>query len=212
MVAVDLLVHGAYVLFLASYLVRDILKLRLLSLVAGFLLIAFFLAMRPTNLASVAWNVVFSIINIAQIYILLLERRPVRLSPEEHELHQMVFRSLSPREFKKLCELSAFREARPEERIVEPGRALDSLMVILSGEVHVRAKDGHVASLREGQFVGEMSYLTGKAPVVEVVAARATRYASIGTEQLKKLLAGSADLRAAVQSILGMDLVHKLRT
>jgi hypothetical protein len=209
---VALLVNGAYALFLFSYLVRDILKLRLLSLVAGFLLVAFFLATTPPNLAAVAWNVVFSIINVVQIYILLLERRPVRLSAEEQELHQMVFRSLSPREFKKLCELSTFKEAKPDERIVEPGRALDSLMVIVSGEVHVRAKDGHVASLREGQFVGEMSYLTGKAPAVEVVAARATRYAAIGSDRLKRLLDGSGDLRAAVQSILGVDLVHKLRT
>jgi CRP-like cAMP-binding protein len=147
-----------------------------------------------------------------QIYFLILERRPVRLRDEEHELHQLAFRSLTPREFKRLTAVSSFRHAETAERLVEAGRSLDSLMVIMRGEVHVRAKDGLVASLREGQFIGEMSYLTGSVPTVEVVAARPTRYASIESAELRKLLEQSAELRASVQSILGMDLVHKLRT
>ena len=206
-----ILINGAYVLFLFSYLVRDILKLRLLSLVAGFLLIAFFLLQKDVSLAAVSWNVLFSIINIAQIYRLILERRPVRLRDEEHELHQLAFRSLTPRDFKRLCEVSSFEDASASERLVEPGKALERLMVILRGEVVVKTNDGRTRNLRDGQFVGEMSYLTGKPPTAEVIAARPTRYASIPTGSLKKLLEQSSDLRAAVQSILGMDLVHKLR-
>jgi len=203
--------NGAYVLFLFSYLVRDILKLRLLSLVAGFLLIGYFLLQKEVSIDGVAWNVLFSIINIVQIYRLILERRPVRLRDEEHELHQLAFRSLTPRDFKRLCELSSFQDANASERLVEPGKALERLMVILRGEVVVKTNDGRTRELRDGQFVGEMSYLTGKPPTAEVVASRPTRYASIPTGSLKKLLEQSSELRAAVQSILGMDLVHKLR-
>lgn len=205
----DIVINAAYVLFLLSYLVRDILKLRVLSLVAGFLLIAAFA--RMGNVSAIVWNVVFSIINVIQITVLLMERRPVRLGAEEHTLHQLAFRSLSAREFQKLCKLATFRDAGADERLVTPGDELGALMVVMRGELHVRANDARVATLREGQFVGEMTFLSGKRPRVEVVAARDARIASLESAALRRLLDGSADLRAAVQAILGRDLVEKLR-
>lgn len=205
---VDLVINAAYVLFLLSYLVRDILKLRVLSLIAGFLLIAAF--SNPINLSAIVWNIVFSVINVVQIVVLAKERRPVRLAAEEHSLHQLAFRSLSPREFQKLARYATFRDLAADERVVSPGEEMRALMVVMRGELDVRANEERVATLRQGQFVGEMSFLSGKAPTVEVVAAREGRIASLESGRLKKLLEGSAELRAAVQSILGRDLVDKL--
>lgn len=207
----QLLIHAANLLFLASYLVRDILKLRVLSLVAGFFLLAFYCLDKEIVWAAIGWNVVFSAINGYQIRRLLLERRPVRLRDEEHKLRELAFRALSPREFQKLLRVGTFCDARPETRIVVPGVDLDALMVIVSGRVEVRAGDGKVASLGDGQFVGEMSFLTGKPPAVEVVAAEATRYVRLAVKELRQLLQADAELRAAIQTILGADLATKLR-
>jgi hypothetical protein len=91
------LLNLANVLYLASYLVRDILQLRALT-VAGSLVLLLFNVLQPSPLWSgIAWGVLFSAINIYQIYRLLLERRPVRLREDEQHLYQLVFRSLSPR-------------------------------------------------------------------------------------------------------------------
>ena len=65
----------ANVLYLASYSVRDILWLRLLTVVASLLLIPYY-AMQPVPLApAIAWNVVFIAINTYWIIKLLIERR-----------------------------------------------------------------------------------------------------------------------------------------
>ena len=71
------LIHVANVLYLFSYLVKDILWLRVLAVVAGLVLMAFYVLQPTPLLAAIAWNVLFTIINVYQVYLLILERRPV---------------------------------------------------------------------------------------------------------------------------------------
>ena len=67
-------IHGANVLYLASYLVRDILALRVLTVVAGLALLPFYILRADPIWVAVAWNALFIAINLLQIYRLLLER------------------------------------------------------------------------------------------------------------------------------------------
>src|SRR5208282_3769354 len=116
------LIHVANVLYLCSYLVKDIFWLRALTVVAGLVLLSFY-ALQPTPLwAAIAWNVLFTVINVYQLYLLFLERRPVALGEQEQRLYRLVFRSLTPREFLKLLALGRWEEAPTNERLVEPGR------------------------------------------------------------------------------------------
>src|SRR5215470_8504259 len=92
--------NTANVLYLISYLVKDILWLRLVTVVAGILLIVNAIITKMPE--SVAWNLLFTTINLYQSVLLILERRPVHLSEEEQRLYARVFRSLTPREFRKL--------------------------------------------------------------------------------------------------------------
>jgi CRP-like cAMP-binding protein len=204
------LLHTANVLYLLSYLVKDILWLRLLTVVAGVLLMTWAFLQPQPLWASLAWNALFLTINLYQSWLLILERRPVRLSERETLLYRLAFRTLTPREFLKLLALGRWEEAAPETRIVERERGLDRLMVIASGRMGVKVAD-RVVELGEGRFVGEMSFITGEAPTADVVALDASRYVSWPRAELKTFLAQHPPLRAAWQSVLGADLVSKLR-
>ena len=204
------LLHAANVLYLLSYLVKDILWLRLLTVVAGVLLMTWALLQPQPLWSSVGWNALFLAINLYQSWRLILERRPVRLSERETLLYRLAFRTLTPREFLKLLALGRWEEAAPETRIVEKARGLDRLMVIASGRTAVKVAD-RVVELGEGRFVGEMSFITGEAPTVDVVAIDAIRYVSWPKTELKTFLAQHPPLRAAWQAVLGADLVSKLR-
>jgi len=69
--------------------VRDILWLRLLSILAGIALVPYFLYGEAQVLwVPMAWNGVFTLINLVQVYRLLTERRPVRLTEFERRLHE----------------------------------------------------------------------------------------------------------------------------
>jgi hypothetical protein len=209
--AMAYVIHVANVLFLLSYLVKDILWLRLLSIVGGLLLMATYVASVPLLLTPLAWGTVFAAINAYQIWLLVLERRPVRLKEEEQRLYQLVFRSLTPREFVKLLSLARWELARGTERIVEKGRQLDRMMVIVSGATVVQVDGKSLTQLKQGQFIGEMSFITGESPSADVVALETTRYVSWPKAELKTFLATNPPLRAAMQLIIGSDLVAKLR-
>jgi hypothetical protein len=206
-----ILIHAANVLYLLSYLVKDILWLRLLTVVAGLTLLAYYLLLPAPLWVAVAWNCVFLAINAWQIRTLLLERRPVQFAPEELRLYEMAFRSLLPREFAKLLGLARWSDATAGERIVVSGKELDRVMVIGSGRVRVELEGTSPIELRPGSFVGEMSFLGGGAPNADVVALGPTRLLSWLQKDLREVLAGSAELRAAVQKVIGEDLIAKLR-
>jgi hypothetical protein len=205
------LIHVANVLYLVSYLVKDILWLRVLTVVAGATLMPYFALRAEPLWAPVAWNVLFIGINVYQIYLLVLERRPVRLEEDEQRLYQLAFRSLTPREFQKLLGIGRWEKAGEGEVIVKKGEDLDRMLVIFAGSVDVRSGERKLVELKEGQFVGEMSFLSGERPTVDVVAKQGARFVSWPKAPLRAFLEEHGGLRATLQTILGADLVGKLR-
>jgi hypothetical protein len=204
------LIHVSNVLYLLSYLVKDILWLRLLPVVAGSVLLAYYVLLPVPLWAAIGWNVIFLVINLRQIQVLLLERRPVRLSPEELRLQQLAFRSLTQREFAKLLKLAQWENVASGQRFVTKGEPLDRIMVIAEGRARVDITGATGVELRPGCFVGEMSFLTGQTPNADVLAAEPSRLVTWRQAELREFLGRDADLRAIVQMAIGEDLVAKL--
>lgn len=207
----EYLIHVANVLYLISYLVRDILWLRVLTVVAAVTLCLWTYTQIMNPWAPIAWNALFIAINAYQIRLLLLERRPVSLSEREQRLYQHVFRSLTPREFVKLLALGDWKTAAGGETLVEQGTELSAMMVIVDGNVDVAVDGATVAMLDDGCFVGEISFLTGDVPGASVVASGETSYVAWPMEHLRAFLRDNAELRAAWQFVIGTDLAQKLR-
>jgi len=208
--AMEAFIHVANVLYLFSYLVRDILWLRILTVIAASCLIPFFYSRPEPLMSPIYWNLLFTGINLVQIYILLLERKPVQLNEEEQQLYRMVFRALKPREMLKLLKLATWTTATSGQRIIEQDATLNNLMVVYSGNASVQVGEKEVAKLKDGQFMGEMSYLTDSKTNASVVAQTPLRYVSWSKDQLRNFLGRNPDLRATLQMILGVDLVAKV--
>lgn len=204
-------IHVANVLYVGSYLVKDILWLRVLTVLGGLTLLAYYVLMPMPLWAAIVWNVLFLSINLWQIRTLLLERRPVHLDPRETRLHQLAFRSLTPREFAKLLAFARWEDVASGSTFVRRGEDLQRVMVIASGRARAQIDATHAADLAPGCFVGEMSFLTGHKPNADVVAVEATTVVCWPQRELRAALAHNADLRAAVQMAIGEDLVAKLR-
>lgn len=208
----DSFVHLANVMFLAAYLVRDILKLRILTFAAGLCLLAFHVALEPIAWPFVVWDLLFSGIQIVQIKRLIDERRPCVLSEDERAAHRLAFRSLLPRELKRLVAPARVTDAEPGHALATRGQVPHELVLILEGEVIVKGADGAaLATLGPGQFVGEMSFLTGAAAAASAEVGRAARLLCFPKDALRALLDAQPELKSAVQATLGHDLVAKLR-
>jgi len=204
------LVHSANLLYLLSYLVRDILWLRIFTIIAGSSLLPYYYCQPSPMWEPIAWNLVFISINVVQSVLLILDRRPVHLKGDDLKLYQLVFDRLSPQNFRKLLELGEWRQTDADGVIVSADSAIDRVIVIYEGELAVKREERELARLEPGCFVGEMSFLTGKKASADVVALAPTRHVSWSFDALRQFLPKHPELRAAFQNILGADLVRKL--
>jgi hypothetical protein len=204
-------IHIANAIYLASYLVKDILWLRILTVAAGLVILGYYAWMPMPIWAGVGWNILFLAINLRQIQVLLMERRPVTLRPDEMHLYKQTFRRLTEREFAKLLAIGQWKEVGAGERLVRHGEALHELMVLASGRARFEIDGRSTGELRAGCLVGEMSFLSGKAPNADVVAMEPTRTVTWQDDVLRKLLDANAELRAGVQEVIGEDLSAKLQ-
>lgn len=207
----ELLINTANVLYLFSYMVRDILWLRILTVIAALFLLPYFYFQTAPLMTPIYWNVGFITLNIIWIVLLLLERRPVRLNAEEERLCELVFRTMTPREMMKILKLATWKTADTGECFIDRGSKLDQLMVIYSGRACVRVDGKAVAEVLPGQFIGSISYVTEETAPADIVALEPTRYVSWPKATLKKFMEKNSELHTALQSTLSIDLARSLQ-
>src|SRR5882762_10909656 len=196
---------------MAAYLLKDILWLRLLTILSCFAGIAFNYFVPATPLYSVIhWNVLFAAINIAQIAILIRERTGIHFTEEERELHDTLFKNFAPFEFMKLMRIGKWLEAKQGEILAAEKQSLNAVMLIYNGLVGVETNGKEVATLKDGNFIGEVSFITGGAATATVRALTPTRYIAWPKEAISQLLNRNPSMRFAMQAMLSTDLSKKL--
>ena len=206
----DYLINIANILYLFSFLARDILWLRILTVIAASFLIPYFYFRPDPLMIAIYWNLVFTSLNLFWIGRLLYERRPVQLSGNDLRLYQLVFRCLTPREMLSLLKIGRWELAKPQQCFISQGDTLDRLMLICSGKACVM-KDGEMLEeLGDGQFIGGIPFITERSAPTDVIAIEETHYMSWPKDKLKNFLKDKAELRSALQLTLGFDLTKRL--
>jgi hypothetical protein len=109
--AVELCIHFANLFYLASFLVRDMFWLRLLTCCGLVLGVVFFTCQPAPMYGPTGWHVLFLGINLVQIRRLVLERRRTRLTDEQERVAEAAFEHLSREELLTL--LTRVTGARP---------------------------------------------------------------------------------------------------
>jgi hypothetical protein len=206
------MLHAGNILYLIAYLVRDMLWLRVVT-VLGLLSLMMFYYWHPQGPLNgpLAWNAVFMAVNAVQIVLLVMERRPVFLGEEELALYRSIFFTLKPREFAKLLSIAEWKRAKPGEELLPQHQPVEALMLLSRGLANVEIDGRRVAEVSGGQFIGEMGFLTEQESSARVAAAEATDYLAWPATKLRALLTASPALHVKVQGILGCDVVAKLR-
>lgn len=203
--------HLASVLTMAAYLLKDILWLRLLTILSCFAGIAFNFIVPSTPLWTIIyWNILFAVINIVQVAIIIKQRSSVDFTDEEKELHDTLFKNFAPFEFMKLMRVGKWLEAKQGEILATEQKPIDSVMLIYNGLVGVESNGKELAQLRDGNFIGEVSFIAGGAATATVRALRPTRYVSWPKEAIKQLLNRNPSMKFAMQALLSTDLTKKL--
>ncbi len=201
----------AFLLVAFSFMVKDMLWLRALSITASLCSIVYNsnAALNPLWV-PIGWNLFFISLNIYHVVKIIFGNRRLKLTNKEDELYRMSFSQLNPIEFAKLIRIGEWKKAPSGSIIVEQGQEMEDLMMIYNGRVDVLANGKKVNELKDGQFIGEMSYLTNKPASANIVAMHDTEYVCWKQKVLKDLLKRNPSLIFSLQAAMGLQLTNVL--
>ena len=203
-------INAGNILLLVAYSVHDVLWLRLFAVAASLITIPYFVLQPTTLWAPLIWTVVFAAINSLQSWRLFIERRPIKLTPEEEEIRRLAFRDLPPRKVLQVLSLGYWTTLELGQHLIETGKIPDAVSLIVHGKVRV-TRSGHLlGELVAGDFVGSALIFSGipaEVDAVTVEPGRAMRW-ELGT--LQRYLAANPETRTVILQDIAHDLAGKM--
>ena len=200
--------HLAFGLIAFSFLVKDILWLRIVSILAS-LFSVFYNWVIPVEpmWIPIGWNFVFVGLNLYHIAVIIYEKRPIKMAPKDKELYETLFKDLSPVEYLKISKVAQWKTFKSGETIIRQEHLVPDLFLIYNGTVDVVVENKKVAELKDGQFVGEMSFLTEKTATATCIVKHNTECLVWKQPEFKELLKRNPSLYYTIQSLLSNQLV-----
>ena len=129
------------------------------------------------------------------------------MEPKDKELYETMFKDLSPVEYLKITKVAKWRQYKSREKIIRQNTPVTDLILIYNGTVDVAVDGKKVAELRDGQFVGEMSFLTEKPATATCTVKHNTECLVWKQPEFKDLLKRNPSLYYTIQSLLSNQLV-----
>ena len=203
--------HLAFGLIAFSFLVKDILYLRLVSVVASLfsVLYNFYIPVEPMWIA-IGWNIIFILLNLYHVAVIIYEKRPVDMTDKEKELYETMFKGLTPVEFLKITKVAEWKKFNTPLPIITQGKPVKDLILIYNGTVDVLVNDNKVAELKDGQFVGEMCFLTEKPATATCRVEHNAECLVWPQKDFKDLLKRNPSLYFTIQSLLSEQVSNNL--
>ena len=209
-----ILLNCGYTIYLAAFLAKKIVWLRILTITGNTLVVPYYLYFLETPLwNTIVWIGIYTVINLVMLFIIYIESRPITLSDLEQKIYDLTFKSLEPRVFKKLIDHGSLEDLQPEVVLVTSNSDLDSLMLVVEGEAEVVLKHGEHLIIPTGGFIGEQSFITGGKTSADVTTGKeAATILRWNSQVLRKYLADKETLKDDLDLIFTSDLIYKLRS
>ena len=203
--------HLAFGLIAFSFLVKDIFWLRIVSIIASLFSVFYnyVIPLEPMWLA-INWNFIFIGVNLFHIGVILYEKRAVKMDAKNEELYSTLFKDMTPVEYLKISRAAQWETLKPNMRVITQGMPVPDLYLIYNGTVDVIVDNEHIAELRDGEFVGEMSFLTEKTATATCKVRHESQCLVWKQREFKELLKRNPSLYFTIQSVLSAQVSDKL--
>ncbi|MCX5571579.1 Crp/Fnr family transcriptional regulator [Kaistia nematophila] len=213
----DLPAHIGYLLFAVSMFLTNIFWLRILLIVSLAFQIVYFTMAGGALYTGIGWNIVFILINAYRLVSLMQARRRLGKATGGHLLgagaDEVVIdaaNSLDDTQIEELIRLGEVYDLAPGAPLTTEGEPVDWFYLVTAGHAVVMVDDAEVARIHPGEFVGEISFLTGIAATATVRASERLTVIALDREKLARACAEDARLSAAVHQVIGNALARKL--
>lgn len=201
--------HFTYLLLIVSVLMRRMVALRLFAVASGLSKIVYraFFMVDPV---SVLWETIFVLVNIVQLFLIWYYEHHHRFSDEHQHFAQNMPSGVDRSAIKQLLDLSRPVRYAPEDVLTTDGQKVGNLVYIAEGIVKVEHDGRVVAICGPGDYIGELSFLSGKPATATAIVVKPTTALVFEQAKLSAAVAANAQLRRTLESALNMNLAGKL--
>ena len=208
-------VHVGAICYLICFLFRNQLYLRSLAIAGDFFYTLFYFGVAGEPLwIAMLYSVLNMVINLIMITLLLNDQRHGKLTDRDLELFRR-FNTLTPGEFRRLMNLSIWKEAAGTVSITTEGRKPSELHFVLQGDARAVKSDpttmhGDGVVNNFSGFVGEVAYLGDQPALATTELFAGSKYVSWDTERLTQLLGKDESLKAGLLQLFNLDMAVKI--
>jgi len=190
-------------------LMRRMAWLRALAVASGLAKIIYrgFFVIDPV---SVLWETVFVLVNLGQLALIWYYQYQHRFSEDEQHFADSMPATVERRAIRKLLGFSRVVEFEPGQAITTQGQPVKDLVYIASGVAQVENAGRIVAVCGPGDYIGELSFLTGEPASATTMAVKPLRALAFDQGQLHQAITSDSAIRRAMESGLNRNLVGKL--
>ena len=200
----------ANLIFVGAYWVKDILWLRLLSIVGSLAVIPYYVLQTDPLWTPMMWSCVFISINATRAWGIVKERRPVAFTGDEQLLYDKTFSALSPQQFKRLLAIGEWQDLDRGYVLHSTGDPSDSLEAVVRGELEARRSGRVLGHARAGDLAGLASVLGGSPELFDVTVTQPARVMRWRLADLQELAGADDSLTSELRKIAGAALAEKL--
>lgn len=201
--------HLAALLLVIAALQRRPRIMRLLITLAGLAALLHF-ALSGAGIAWGLWAALFTAVNGVHFAALAMRARSGKLLEEERELFDEVMKIGEPGQQRHLRDLIDWRDFAPGEALLRQGQANPPLIYVARGQAEIAVDGRNVGRCAPGDFLGEMSLISGQTATATVSAAEPMRVARFDREALAQLARAAPEVGRALDSALNRSLAAKV--
>lgn len=201
--------HFTYFLLIVSMLMRRMVWLRSFAVASGVAKIIYraFFVFDPV---SVLWETVFVLVNIVQLLLIWYYERHHRFTEDQRHFVDSMPQSVERRALKRLLAFATVREVPADEVLVREGEVVKDLLYVATGVARIESAGRIIAVCGPGDYLGEMSFLSGEPATATVVASKPMRVLAFDQQRLHTAVASDAAIHRAMEAGLNRNLVGKL--
>jgi hypothetical protein len=201
--------HLTYLLLIISMLMRRMVTLRLLAVASGLAKIVYraFFMLDPV---SVLWETIFVIVNVVQLVIIWYYEYHHHFPDEQQHFADNMPADTDKAALKRLLDLSDLEKLPPEAVLTREGEAVTKLVYLADGIVKIEHGGRVVAICGPGDYVGELSFLSGNPASATATVVKPVRALTFDQDKLSKAIQADGALRRTLESALNKNLAGKL--
>lgn len=163
---------------------------------------------------EIGWGLVFALlflaVNAARLFQLWSRARSGSMTREEQELFDHVMRIEDPAKQNRLRDLMQWRDMEVGDVLIEQDQLDPPLIYIATGRATIKRDGQLVNECGAGEFVGEMSHISGEGASATVTVVLPMRMAQLDRDALAQLTHSLPEIGRAVDSAFNRSLAVKV--